>query len=141
MSRYRKSFEVDASAEGKLVYLDFDGVYRAADFWLNGEWIGHHESGYAPFRWYIHNATGAKLNYGAGAKNVLAVHVDALHCERSSSLCGTLKARLTQGSCCAAVQEGWFCASPALALALASCFRSPVVVLRAQTRAVASTAT
>ena len=52
MSRYRKSFEVDASAEGKLVYLDFDGVYRAADFWLNGEWIGHHESGYAPFRWY-----------------------------------------------------------------------------------------
>ena len=40
---------------------------------------------------YIHNVTGAKLNYGAGAKNVLAVHVDALHCERGSSLCGTLK--------------------------------------------------
>eukprot|EP01046_Picozoa_sp_COSAG06_P108277 COSAG06_NODE_54672_length_293_cov_1.030928_1_plen_88_part_01 len=60
---YRKTFEVpvDASA-GKLVYLDFDGVYRAADFWLNGVWLGHHESGYAPFRWYIHNATGAKLN-------------------------------------------------------------------------------
>ena len=44
---YRKEFEVPAEAEGKLVSLDFDGVYRAADFWLNGVWIGHHESGYA----------------------------------------------------------------------------------------------
>ena len=76
---YRKSFEVPAEAEGKLVYIDFDGVYRAADFWLNGVWVGHHESGYAPFRWYIHNITGAKLNFGAGAKNILSVHVDALH--------------------------------------------------------------
>jgi hypothetical protein len=42
----------------------------------SGVYIGHHESGYAPFRFYIHNATNATLNYGA--ENVLAVHVDAL---------------------------------------------------------------
>jgi hypothetical protein len=48
---------------------------RASDYWLNGVWIGHHESGYAPFRWYIHNATNASINYGA--ENVLAVRVDA----------------------------------------------------------------
>lgn len=83
---YRKSFEVPSAAEGKLVYLDFDGVYRAADFWLNGVWVGHHESGYAPFRWYIHNITGAKLNSGPGAKNVLSVHVDALHSRRAGSM-------------------------------------------------------
>jgi beta-galactosidase len=84
---YRKAFELPEDAAGKLVYLDFDGVYRAADFWLNGVWLGHHESGYAPFRWYIHNATGAILNMGPGSKNILSVHVDALH-----------------------FQEGWFCA-------------------------------
>lgn len=83
---YRKSFEVPSAAEGKLVYLDFDGVYRAADFWLNGVWVGHHESGYAPFRWYIHNITGAKLNSGPGAKNVPSVHVDALHSRRAGSM-------------------------------------------------------
>ena len=38
--------------------------------------IGHWESGYAPFRWYIHN-TSATLNYG-GADNVLAVRVDGV---------------------------------------------------------------
>ena len=37
--------------------------YRAADFWLNGVYLGHHESGYAPFRLYIHNLTGAPLAY------------------------------------------------------------------------------
>jgi hypothetical protein len=65
-----------ASAGGKSVYLDFDGVYRAADFWLNGVWIGHHESGYAPFRWYIHNVTGAALNTGPrlGLGRIVASH-------------------------------------------------------------------
>ena len=71
----RKTFTVDASAAGSVVYIDFDGVYRASDYWLNGVFIGHAESGYVPFRWYIHNVTGAPLNYGGN--NVLAVHVDA----------------------------------------------------------------
>jgi beta-galactosidase/beta-glucuronidase len=35
--RYRKHFTVDASWEGNLVYIDFDGVYRASDMYLNGE--------------------------------------------------------------------------------------------------------
>lgn len=38
--------------------------------------------GYAPFRWYIHNVTGAKLNTGSGAKNVLSVHVRPTQLER-----------------------------------------------------------
>lgn len=75
-SFYRKHFTVPASYKGMNVFLDFDGVYRAADFFLNGVYIGHHESGYAPFRIYLHNATGANLAYGAS--NVLAVYVDAL---------------------------------------------------------------
>ena len=73
---YRKTFTADASWAGQTIYIDFDGVYRASDYWLNGVWIGHQESGYSPFRWYIHNVTGAPLNYGGS--NVLAVRVDAL---------------------------------------------------------------
>ena len=57
-------------------------VYRAADFFLNGIWVGHHESGYAPFRYYLHNVTGTKLNTDPGGKNLLAVHVDALHFQK-----------------------------------------------------------
>ena len=74
-SWYRKHFNVDASWQGQPVWLGFDGVYRASDYWLNGVWIGHWESGYAPFNMYIHNATGATLNYGT-TPNVLAVRVD-----------------------------------------------------------------
>lgn len=28
-----------------MATLRSPGVYRAADFWLNGVWVGHHESG------------------------------------------------------------------------------------------------
>ena len=76
-SWYRKHFAVDASWQGQPVWLDFDGVYRASDYFLNGVWIGHWESGYAPFRWYLHNATGAPLVYGGG-DNVLAVRIDGV---------------------------------------------------------------
>jgi hypothetical protein len=76
-SWYRKHFTVDADWSGQPVWLDFDGVYRASDYFLNGVWVGHWESGYSPFRWYIHNVSGAPLNYG-GADNVLAVRVDGV---------------------------------------------------------------
>eukprot|EP00040_Diaphanoeca_grandis_P012478 m.63229 g.63229 ORF g.63229 m.63229 type:complete len:1108 (-) comp23257_c0_seq2:128-3451(-) len=75
MSWYRKTFSVPPVWEGQNIWIDFDGVYRASDYWLNGVYLGHQESGYAPFRFYIHNATGV-LNYGG--KNILSVRVDAL---------------------------------------------------------------
>jgi beta-galactosidase len=34
VSWYRKHFSVDASAQGRLVSLEFDGVYRASTYWL-----------------------------------------------------------------------------------------------------------
>lgn len=76
ISWYRKHFTVDPSWQGQPIWLDFDGVYRSSDFNLNGEYIGHWESGYAPFRWYIHNSTSGGLFYGAD--NVLSVRVDAI---------------------------------------------------------------
>ena len=80
-SWYRKTFTVPSAAQGQLVWLDFDGVYKNSDMWLNGIYLGHFTSGYVSFRYYLHNATAPNsttpvLNYGA-TTNVLAVFVDA----------------------------------------------------------------
>ena len=72
---YRKHFSLPAEAAGGLVYLQFDGVFRAADVFVNGQWVLHHVEGYTSFIVYIHNAS-APLVYGGG-DNVLAVFIDA----------------------------------------------------------------
>ena len=79
-SWYRKEFEVPASAQGKLVWLTFDGVFRDAVVYLNGEKVKHHVEGYTSWTAYLHNAS-APLKYGAGGRNVLAVFVDATQAE------------------------------------------------------------
>jgi beta-galactosidase/beta-glucuronidase len=73
VSWYRKHFTVDPSAQGQLIWLAFDGVFRNADVWLNNNYLGHHTEGYTSFHFYIHNAS---LNYGA-TENVLALRCDA----------------------------------------------------------------
>jgi len=74
-SWYRKHFALPAAAAGGLVSLQFDGVFRAADLFVNGAWVLHHEEGYTSFVVWLHNAS-AGLVYGGG-DNVLAVFVDA----------------------------------------------------------------
>lgn len=73
VSWYRTTFSVAHSERAGAIWLEFDGVYRAADFFLNGELLGHHSSGYTSFRFRIDRLTYAKLD---GAPNVLAVRVD-----------------------------------------------------------------
>ena len=67
---YRKTFTLPASASGKSIWIDFDGVYRNSIVYLNGKKLGQHTSGYTSFRYDISKAA----NFGG--KNVLAVHVD-----------------------------------------------------------------
>lgn len=67
---YRKTFTVPASDRGKCIWIDFDGAYRDARVYLNGEFLGEHPSGYTSFRFDL---TG-KLRFGQ--KNVLAVRID-----------------------------------------------------------------
>jgi len=71
-SWYRKTFTLPAGADA-LVYLEFDGVFRAADIFLNGEFVAHHEEGYTAFTVWLHNASAPVLR---AAPNVLAVFVD-----------------------------------------------------------------
>ena len=44
---YRKIFTVEKADEGRHFTLRFDGIFRSADVWVNGFWLGHEPSGYA----------------------------------------------------------------------------------------------
>lgn len=47
---YEYSFTPEKSWEGKRVRIQFNGVYRDADIWLNGEFLGqHYNSGFTTF--------------------------------------------------------------------------------------------
>jgi beta-galactosidase len=67
---YRKTFTVPASSKGKLVYIDFDGVYQKSDVWVNGHHLGFRPNGYISFRYDL----TPYLNFGGN--NVIAVKVD-----------------------------------------------------------------
>jgi beta-galactosidase len=67
---YRKHFTIPASDHGKILRLDFDGVFRNSQVWLNGRFLGQHPSGYTPFSYDITQIAKA------GAENILAVRVD-----------------------------------------------------------------
>ena len=68
---YRKVFFVAASDLGKRISLEFDGVFRNSQVWVNGHYLGHEESGYSSFAYNI----SEYLNYDA--ENTVAVRVDA----------------------------------------------------------------
>ncbi|TAN36781.1 MAG: glycoside hydrolase family 2 protein [Verrucomicrobia bacterium] len=66
---YRKTFI--SPTGGKRVFLDFEGVYTAADVWLNGTHLGKNYNGYLGFRFDI-----TEQLKPAGGTNVLAVRAD-----------------------------------------------------------------
>ena len=68
---YRKTFTMPASNKGKAVFIDFDGVYRNSEVWINGHYLGKRPNGYISFRYEL----TPYLKFGNG-KNVIAVKVD-----------------------------------------------------------------
>lgn len=68
---YRRTFDLNQTDKGKRLWLQFDGVYRDCDVFVNGWIVGHHNSGYMGFRYDITDV----VNYHG--KNVVAVRVDA----------------------------------------------------------------
>jgi beta-galactosidase len=58
---YRKTFNVPATAKGKLVFIDFDGVYRNSEVWINGHYLGKRPYGYSSFEYDLTRF----LNYGS----------------------------------------------------------------------------
>jgi len=68
---YRKTFTVPEADKGKLVFVDFDGVYRNSEVWINGHYLGKRPYGYISFRYEL----TPYLKYGK-ENNLLAVRVD-----------------------------------------------------------------
>eukprot|EP01084_Bolivina_argentea_P204846 349879_1 len=51
ISFYRKHFKLNHTFINKTIWIDFDGIYRNSDVWLNGIYLGYHESGYTSHRY------------------------------------------------------------------------------------------
>jgi beta-galactosidase len=67
---YRVRFKAQAAWADHQVYLQFDGVNRRADVYLNGHLLGTHTGGFARFRF------DATPDVRPGAENVIAVRVN-----------------------------------------------------------------
>lgn len=72
---YRKELDLPASDRGKRLFLDFDGIYRDSDIWINGKHAKQHPSGYMGFR------VDATDYLRPGEKNVITVRADGRHFE------------------------------------------------------------
>jgi beta-galactosidase len=70
---YRKTFTIPKEDEGKKIFLEFDGVGRISDYWLNGCYLGENFSGYNSFQFDVTDL----LKYGEEeGENVLLVKID-----------------------------------------------------------------
>ncbi len=68
---YRKTFTLPAANKAKKIFIDFDGVYRNSEVWINGHYLGLRPYGFSSFRYEL----TPYLKYGTD-KNVIAVKVD-----------------------------------------------------------------
>lgn len=67
---YRKTFTVPASSQNKNIYIDFDGIYRNSEVWINDHYLGFRPNGFISFRYDL--TPYIKYN----GKNIIAVKVD-----------------------------------------------------------------
>jgi len=67
---YRKTISIPAAGQGRRLWLEFDGVYRDSQMWLNGHFLGRHASGYASF------CRDISAFAEPGTNNLLVVRVD-----------------------------------------------------------------
>jgi beta-galactosidase len=68
---YRKHFQLDQNQKGRVVTIEFDGVYDYSEVWINGQLVGGRPYGFSSFQFDI----TPYLKFGAD-DNVIAVRVD-----------------------------------------------------------------
>jgi len=71
VSVYRRKFTLPASAKGKRVFVDFEGVMTASTVWLNGTKLGEYKGGFTPFSFEL------TPHVDWSGENVLVVAVDS----------------------------------------------------------------
>ncbi|HEY8689961.1 MAG TPA: sugar-binding domain-containing protein [Chitinophagaceae bacterium] len=68
---YRKTFTIPETDKNKNIFIQFDGVYRNSEVWINGHSLGVRPNGYISFQYDL----TPYLKYD-NQKNVIAVKVD-----------------------------------------------------------------
>lgn len=68
---YRKSFTLPAQYNNKKIAIEFDGVYKNSEVWINGHYLGMRPNGYISF---VYDVDPYLKSYPA--KNIIAVKVD-----------------------------------------------------------------
>ena len=72
---YRKHFTIDSIVADRLIFINFEGVYRDASVYINGKFLGNKLNGYLGFRYNI----TPYLKFGGNVDNVIAVRYDNSH--------------------------------------------------------------
>ena len=71
ISTYRRRFRFPPEAEGKRVFVDFEGVMTASTVWINGVRLGDYRGGVTPFSFEL------TKHLRKDGDNVLVVQVDS----------------------------------------------------------------
>ena len=66
---YRKTFSMAGSDTNRRGFVEFDGVYRNSEVWINGHYLGKRPYGYSSFSYGL-------TTYLRAGENVIAVRVD-----------------------------------------------------------------
>lgn len=66
---YRKHFRLPANASGKKVFIEFEGIRQAGEFYVNGTFVGRHENGVTAFGFDLTELV-------KDGDNVIAVRID-----------------------------------------------------------------
>ncbi|RDC58652.1 DUF4982 domain-containing protein [Pedobacter chinensis] len=66
---YRKEFTAPADFQNRLITIEFDGVYKNSEVWINGHYLGKRPYGYSSFSYEI-------SKFLKPGKNIIAVKVD-----------------------------------------------------------------
>src|SRR6185503_19735030 len=68
---YRKTFVLPANGSGKNVSIEFDGIYRNSEVWINGHYLCKRPNGYISFNYDL-----TLFIKKAPSKNIVVVKVD-----------------------------------------------------------------
>jgi beta-galactosidase len=71
ISTYRRRFRYPKGAQGKRVFVDFEGVMTASTVWINGVRLGDYKGGFTPFSFEL------TKHLRHDAENVIVMQVDS----------------------------------------------------------------
>jgi beta-galactosidase len=71
ISNYRRRFKTPSAAQGKRVFIDFEGAMTASSVWINGTLLGEYKGGFTPFSFEL------TPHLRRDGDNVLVVQLDS----------------------------------------------------------------